>query len=158
MYMSIEEINKLPDPMKGLALAMYSENQKLRGELDTNKKITESLRDAKLKEASDVRMGRIALLSRLAPKAKSDLDAMLAMPSMALSMGDGGTVVDPMAQTLMVLEKGLSDMPHLLTTDRTAFSVAQQPTDADMLDEARINELADGMARNMGCPPQAKAG
>ena len=34
MYMSLEEINKLPDPMKGVALAMYNENVKLRAEME----------------------------------------------------------------------------------------------------------------------------
>ena len=86
MFMSLEEINKLPDPMKGVALAMYAENQKLRTEMETSKKITDSLRDAKLKEASTARVGRVAILSRLSPKVKADLDAMLALPAMALSM------------------------------------------------------------------------
>ncbi len=157
MYMSLDQINKLPDPMRGVALAMYQENVKLRGELDANSKITSSLRDAKLKEAATVRGQRVMLLSRLSPRVKADLDAMLAMPTMALSMGDGGTVTDPMAQTLAVLEKGLADMPHLLTTDLGALSVQPHPTDAsgDMSDD-RSTEIADGMARMMGCPPDQK--
>jgi hypothetical protein len=155
MYMSLEEIHKLPDPMKGVALAMYAENQKLRAEMDAAKKVTDSLRDAKLKEATTQRASRVALLSRLSPRVKADLDSMLAMPSMALSMGDGGAVVDPMAQTLAVLEKGLSDMPHLLTTEATGVYEAPQPTDAGMTDEA-IEKTADDFARMMGCPPEQK--
>jgi hypothetical protein len=156
MYMSLEDINKLPDPMKGVALAMYAENQKLRGELDANKKSTDSLRDAKLKDENAKRLGRIALIGKLSPKVKADLDAMLALPSMALSMGDGGTVVDPMAQTLAILEKGLGDIPVLLRTDQSALSLAPQPTDATMLDDKTTDEIADGFARQMGCAPQAK--
>lgn len=155
MYMSLEDINKLPDPMKGVALAMYAENQKLRGEIDASKKITDSLRDAKLKEAGTARAGRVAVLSRLSPKVKADLEAMLALPSMALSMGDGGTVVDPMAQTLLVLEKGLSDMPRLLTTDHASLSIVPQPTDTEMSRE-ETDKIADDMARAMGCPPEQK--
>lgn len=157
MEFSLEEINKLPDPMRGVALAMYTENQKLRGELDSNKKVTDSLRDAKLKEATDLRTSRVTLLGRLSPSLKVDLDAMLALPSMALSMGDGGTVVDPMNQTLAMLEKGLADIPRLLTTDRTALSIAPHPTDATELTDARSSEIADGLSRQMGYAPQAKA-
>ncbi len=134
MYMSLEDINKIPDEvMKGVALSMYAENQKLRAEMEVDKKVVNSLRDAKLKEATTAREARVGLLGRLSPRVKVDLDAMLAMPSMALSMGDGGTVVDPMAQTIAVLEKGLADMPRLLTTDHGALSLVPQPKDADEL-------------------------
>lgn len=156
MFMSLSDINKLPDPMKGVALAMYAENQKLRAEMEASKKTTDSLRDAKLQEFKKQRDGRIAILGRLSPRLKVDLDAMVAQPSMALSMGDGGAVNDPMATTLAMLEKGLSDMPRLLTADHTALSVAAQPTDGDMLSEERADIIADDMARKMGCPPQQK--
>jgi len=155
MYMSLEDINKITDPtMKSVALSMYNENVKLRAELDANAKVTASLRDAKLKEAGAIRSTRVALLSKLSPKVKADLDAMLALPSMALSMGEAGAVVDPMAQVLAVLEKGLSDLPRLLTVDTTALSVSAQPTDDDMLTQERENELADDLSRRMGYPPE----
>lgn len=157
MYMSLEEINKLPDPMKGVALAMYAENQKLRTELDSNKKVTDSLRDAKLKEASVTRSSRIALLSKLSPRVKSDLDTMLAMPSMALSMGDGGSVIDPMEQTLSILEKSLGDLPRMLIADQSALSITPHPKDEDELTNERANEIADGLSRQMGWMPQNKA-
>lgn len=156
MYMSLEEINKLPEPMKGVALAMYAENQKLRTEMESSKKITDSLRDARLKEAAAQRATRVAMLGKLSPKVKADLDAMLALPAMALSMGDGGTVVDPMAQTLAMLEKGLADIPAMLLQDRTALSVVPQPTDAEALTDAKSTEIADGLSRMMGCPPEQK--
>ena len=152
MYMSLDDINKLPDPMKGVALAMYAENQKLRGELDATSKATASLRDAKLKEENAKRTARVSLLSRLSPRVKADLDAMLALPAMALSMGDGGAVVDPMAQTLAVLEKGLADLPRLLTTEQSALAIQPQPQDADMLTTERADELSDNLARMMGAP------
>lgn len=155
MYMSLEEINKLPDPMKSVALSMYNENVRLRAEMDVNAKTANSLRDSKLKEELAKRQTRVAILSKLSPRVKTDLEAMAALPSMALSMGEGGAVVDPMAQTLAVLEKGLSDIPRLLTTDHTALSVQPQPTDSDMTDE-QTDKLADDMARMMGCPPVAK--
>lgn len=157
MEFSLEEINKLPDPMRGLALSMYTENQKLRTEMEASKKVTDSLRDAKLKEAGTARTSRVAVLSKLSPRVKADLDAMLALPSMALSMGDGGVVVDPMEPILAVLEKGFGDMPRLLTADAKSLSITPHPMDQDEMTNERANEIADGLARSMGCAPAAKA-
>jgi len=157
MYMSLEEIHKITDPtMKGIALAMYTENQKLRAEMEASNKTTASLRDIKLREENAKRASRVALLGKLSPHVKADLDTMLALPAMALSMGDGGSVIDPMAQTLQVLEKGLADLPTMLTTDRMALAVQPQPTDQSMLSDADSDKLADEMARMMGCPPEQK--
>lgn len=158
MYMSLEDINKIPDEtMKNIALSMYNENVKLQAALDANTKTTTSLRDAKLAEEKAKRDLRIARLSRMSPRVKADLDAMLAMPSMALSMGDGGAVTDPMAQTLAILEKGFADMPQLLSTELTALQIAPHPTDGEM-SQAEIDKTADDMARMMGCAPEKKAG
>lgn len=157
MYMSLEDINKIPDPtMKNVALSMYNENVKLRTELDAGNKLSASLRDSKLKEENAKRNSRVAMLSKLSPRVKTDLETMLALPAMALSMGDGGEVVDPMAQTIAVLEKGLHDMPRLLTMDASAMSIAPQPTDGEMSQDA-IDQTADSFARMMGCPPEKKA-
>ena len=158
MFMSLEDINKIADTtMKTIALSMYNENIKLRAEVDAGAKTANSLRDAKLKEEDAKRKTRVAFLSKLSPRVKADLDAMLALPAMALSMGDGGAVVDPMAQTLAVLEKGLQDLPRLLTTEASALSVQPQPQDADMLTEERADKLADDLARQMGAAPSKKA-
>ncbi len=157
MYMSLEDINKLPDPMRGMALAMYNDNVKANAKTADMEKTLNSLRDAKLSEENTKRQGRVALISRISPRVKADLETMLANPSMALSMGDGGSVVDPMAQTLAVLEKGLSDIPRLLTSDSSSLSVQAQPSDAEMSQE-NIDQVADSMARMMGCAPEKKAG
>lgn len=156
MYMSLEDIGKITDPtMKNVALSMYNENVKLRAEVDASTKTANSLRDAKLKDASAQRATRVQMLGKLSPKVKTDLDTMLALPSMALSMGDEGAVVDPMAQTLAVLEKGLADMPRLLTVEASTLSMQPQPTDDEMSQEA-IDKTADSFARMMGCPPEQK--
>lgn len=160
MYMSLEDINKIGDPtMKGIALSMYNENVKLRAEMDTDRKKINSLNDAKLKEENAKRSTRVHLLSKLSPRVKADLDAMLALPAMALSMGDGGVVIDPMAQTLAVLEKGLTDVPRLLTVDHASLSMQAQPRDEDILSDEEADKIADGFARKMGCAPlEKKAG
>lgn len=151
MYMSLDDINQLPDPMKGVALAMYNENQRLRAEMNAAKKITDSLRDGKIREATQAREKRVAVISRLSPRVKEDLDAMLKMPSMAMSMGDSGNVIDPMAHTLAIIEKGLSDIPLLLTTEQSALSVQAQPNDNEMLEEEKADRIANNLARQMGC-------
>ena len=158
MYMSLEDINKIDNPtMKSIALSMYNENVRLRAEMESNAKVAASLRDAKLKEANAARATRVNMLGRVSPKVKADLDAMLTLPSMALSLGDGGEVVDPMGQTLAVLEKGLADIPRLLTTDSASLTLVPQPADADALKEEEIDKLADSMSRTIGYPPAAKA-
>lgn len=158
MYMSLADINKITDStMKGIALAMYNENVKLRAEMEAAKKVTDSLRDGKLKEATAQRASRVQLLAKLSPRVAADLNALLALPAMALSMGEGGAVIDPMASTLQVLEKGLADIPLLLTTDASALAVQPQPQDATMiLSPEESDKIADDLARQMGCPPQAK--
>jgi hypothetical protein len=157
MYMSLEDIQKITDPtMKTIALSMYNENVKLRAEADADRKKLNSLNDAKLKEENAKRQTRVAMLGRVSPKVKADLDAMLALPSMALSMGEGGAVVDPMATTLAVLEKGLSDIPRLLTTPSSEVIALSQPTDEEMFSQEAEDKLADDMARKMGCPPEQK--
>lgn len=158
MYMSLEDINKLPDPIRGVALAMHQENDRVRKDLAAALSVTNSLREAKLKEAGDKRDARIDLLSRFSPKIKEDLVAMRAMPAMALSMGDGGVVIDPMSATLAMLEKSLGSLPRLLTSESSALSLIQQPTDETEITEERANEIANSQAARMGCAPVQKAG
>jgi hypothetical protein len=151
MYMSLEQINALPDPLRGVALAMYEETQRLRAK-------TDGLMQAKLAEARTARKARVEMLGKLSPRAKKDLDAMLSQSGMALSLSDKGEVVDPMAPFLAILEKGIGDVPRLLTMDRTALSVAAHPTDETALTEARSDDIADSLARQMGCAPRTKTG
>lgn len=156
MYMSLEEINKLDGPLRTVALSLYNEMVKANAKAAESEKTLNSLRDAKLKEAAAKRAQRVALLAKVSPRVKADLEAMVAAPSMALSMGDGGTVIDPMEQTLAMLEKSLGDLPRLMTTDTAALAVQPHPTDADALTEEQENKLADSLARMMGAPPEKK--
>lgn len=154
MYMSLEDINKIPDEtMRNIALSMYNENVKLQAALDKTVKDTGALRDSKLAEENAKRKLRSDRLSRISPRVKADLDIMLALPSMALSLGDNGVVVDPMGQTLSVLEKGLADIPRILSTELT--TEVPHPTDGELSQEV-IDKTADDMARMMGCPPEQK--
>jgi hypothetical protein len=157
MYMSLDDINKITDPtMKNIALSMHSENEKLRAEMEVNKKVSNSLREKTLREATATRDSRILLLSKRSPSAKADLEAMKALPSMALSMGESGEVIDPMSSTLSLLEKGLADIPTLLKTDAAALSVQAHPTDGEMTQD-EIDKISDSYARMMGATPEKRA-
>jgi hypothetical protein len=159
MYMSLEEINKIEDQtMRNIALSMYNENVKATATADAMKKKLEALESAKLKEAGAARAARIAKLGQRSPKVKEDLGKMVALPNMALSMGDDGNVVDPMDQTLLILERGLSDLPKLLETPAAALGVVPHPTDdANELTQEQIDALVESQTRNMGCVPAKKA-
>lgn len=159
--LSIDDINRIEDStMRTVALAMFNENAALRQQLEHNTRVTEQLRAGKLAEAQRKRSDRIAMLSRLSPKVKDQLESMAGLQGMALSMGDDGAVVDPMRSTLDMLEGALADrvsMPRLLTTDMSMVTAQPQPTDADLLSAEGEAKLVDDYARLMGCAPQ-KAG
>lgn len=157
--LSLEDINKIEDStMRTVALSMYNQNQELLAKLEATERTTNAMRDAKLVEETKKRATRIQMLGRLSPKVREDLEAMVGLQSMALSLGDGGQVVDPMRATLDMLEKGLSDLPRLLTADHSTFSVVPHPTDADALSQEGEDKLVEDMARMMGCAPEKKVG
>ena len=159
MYMSLEEINKIEDPvMRDIALSNYTTNKKNTDENEVLRKELDSLRQAKLKEDGTKRQLRVERITKMSPSTKADLEAMLAMPSMALSMGEAGVVIDPMAPTLAVLENGLKDIPKLLTTPSAALSAQPHPTDdAIALSIEEEDKLAENMARRGGALVDNKA-
>ena len=156
---SLEDINKLPDgPVKSIALSMYAENERLRVSLEANQKVTDSLKAGKLKEAEAQRSARVALLSKISPRIKADLEAMCATPGAALSLGDGGVVFDPMDSTLKMLEKQLAGLPELLKHDSSALAVQPHPRDSEeQLSNEEADKLADDYAKRMGVAPEKKA-
>lgn len=158
MYMSLEEISKITDPtFKAFAMSVYNDKVKADAKAGEAEKLINSLRDAKLKEEDAKRKQRVAMLSKLSPRVKTDLEAMLALPSMALSMGEGGSIVDPMSDTLAILEKGLGDMPKLLTTDSSLLFAQPQPTDQDMLSAEQEQGIVDSMVRMVGGAPEKRS-
>lgn len=155
MYMSLEKINELPEPMRSVALSFHQETEKLKAETEKANKRAEAMRQNELKKASEHRRQRCALLGAMSPAAKQRLDAMLARDSMALSMDDNGVISDPMAETLEVLEKTLGEMPRLLTSNAASIIAHPQPTDAEALSDEQSTVIADGLARMMGAPMPA---
>ncbi len=160
MYMSLEEINKIPDQTtKGIALSWYNENVKAEAKTAELEKKLNGLNNKVITEHGSKRSERVARLSRISPKVKADLEAMVAMPSMALSMGDDGNVVDPMEQTLKILENGLADMPQLLQIPAAALGVSPHPVDdVNALTAEQEQKIVDDMVRMQGGVPFPKAG
>lgn len=157
MYMSLEEINNIPDPtMRTIAMSMYQQNAHLSAQLAAQQKRIEATHQAELRKANTARATRVQLLCKLSPHVKADLESMLANPDMALSISENGAVVDPMSHVLAMLEKTLENIPRLLTTNQAALSIHSQPTDAEMLDQEEEQKLADDLARMMGCAPEKK--
>lgn len=158
MPLSLDDINRIEDStMRTVALSMYTENEKLRAALEANSRATNALRDAELQKATKARANRIKMLGRLSPKVAPQLDQMAGLQAMALSMGDDGTIVDPMKATLDMLEQGLADLPRLMTADHTALSAVAHPTDADALSAEGEKELVDNFSRMMGGVAEAAA-
>ena len=158
MYMSLEKINEIADPaLKSVALSLYNENVKTEARAAELEKKVNGLNKKLIDDATARRAERVARLSRVSPKVKADLEAMAALPAMAFSIGDDGNVVDPMAQTLNILENGLKDMPALLQTPAAALSVAQHPVDdANQLSAEQEQEIVDQMVRIQGGVPFPK--
>ncbi len=69
-----------------------------------------------------------------------------------------GQIADPMKATLDMLDKGLSDLPRMLTTDHSALAVMAQPTDASTLSQEGTNDLVDSLIRMTGGTPEKRAG
>lgn len=156
--LSLEDIQKISDPtMRTIALSMYTENQKSKAENEALAKKVSSLQDVQIKGEAAKRASRVALLSKVSPKLKADLEAMVANPGFALSMGDGGTVNDPMAQTLDLLEKQLGNLPALLTAESAALNVQPHPKDGDEMSQEEMDKVVDSFSRSMGNLPEKKA-
>jgi hypothetical protein len=155
--LSLEDINKIEDStMRTVALAMFSEMDALRKQAAADRATTDSLRRAKLEEATKKRADRIAMLSRLSPAVKQQLDAMVGQQGAAMSLGDDGTIRDPMKATLDMLEAAMQErvnLPRLLTSDAAALSMVPQPSDGELTAEA-TDAIAETMARMMGCAPR----
>lgn len=151
MYMSIEQINAIADPMtKMLALQLHD----LRAQ---NAALTTNT----LETAKSARMLRIERLAkRLKPDVKEKLLGMIAQPSAQFSLQSDGKVNDPMDAWLNLLEATAIDLPALLASG-ASLSIEEQPHPKDYsgeLDDARAEKLADEMCRASGIEvPQKKA-
>lgn len=139
MYMSLEEVNAITDPTtKRLASAMLSlqaQNQKLaKGHLD----------GARIK-----RDRRIECLCKKLPEAARDKLVKQAA-GVSLSLQDDGTVLDPFAPILEILEDGVREIPSLLTQQGIALSVEDHPEEPGIVNEKRRQELVELLASAVG--------
>ncbi len=153
MYMSLEQINAIPDAtMKSIALSMWNQNE-------SNRKKLAALEANSINGALQRRQARIEKLAKFLPVAQRD--QLLAMANGAkLSMGDDGAVSDPLGATLDILEAGVRAMPSLLTTHSSELSVQDHPRDFGPeipMSETRRTEVVAEFSRNGNIPAKKSA-
>ena len=159
VQLSLEDINKIEDQTtRSIALAFYNEREALRAERDADRKALGAVRAAQLADATRKRATRIQLLGKMSPKSREKLEGMAKLQSCALSLGDDGQVVDPMKDTLDMLETAIGDIPKLLVAEREHLTMVAQPTDADALTTESEGALVEEMVRMMGGEPEKRAG
>ena len=148
MYASLAEIQKLTDPKeKSMALSIFE----LRQESEKHKKKAEATSKAILATANGQRMTRIERIAKRLPVAQRDaLLAMSTAPSMAFSIGDDGTVVDPMTQILAIVESAAMSIPDVF--NGTTNVEQEHPQDTQVMSKERAKEIADRLARSRSGP------
>ena len=143
-YMSLEDIEKLTDPvLKQLAFSLHQEQKK-----------TASLEKNAIEAARKVREARLAKIKKFFPKALEKIQTQ----GVGFSLQDDGTVKDELAPTLEILEAALEEMkqvPELLlsTNTNTRFDVQPHPTEFDgKMSEERRQAIVKEFSRNGGIP------
>ena len=147
MYMSLEKINGMTDPiMKEMAQAMFS-MQTRRDALEKNV----------LTAAQVKRDRRIEQVARNMPAAQRDQLVKMAEGA-KLSLGDDGAVIDPLAATLDLLEGSLKKLPSLLLSNGGDADEVPHPRDhlATGVSEERRQEILREIEANTGVVPPRK--
>ena len=139
MYMSLEQIKKIPDATtRKIALSLHKEQQQ-----------NQALRKNILNDANAKRQRRIELLQKRLPAAtREKLAAQI--PNAKLSLADDGTIDDPLAPMLDILESGISDLPRSLM-DMTAVTELPHPQEfTGQMSEERRKEVIEEFESNAG--------
>lgn len=147
LYMSLEQVNALPENLRqfGQAFLSLQESQKVK---DAR---IEALSKNTIAAATKTRDERVAKLARRLPPAARD-KLLARAKSVALSLGDDGVAVDPLADVLDLLEEGTKDIPALLVGGGTMIVEQQQPGDFDgkSMSEERRKQVVEEFERNTG--------
>ncbi len=135
MALSQSDVDAFTDPkIKGLAQMAFS------------------LQQNTLAAARNKRQARIAALCQRRPQ-DTELPKMLAAQDqqIALAMAQEGTVNDPMLPLLDILERGIVDMPKLLTADTDRFTEQPHPKEySGEMSAERHKEIMAELERNAG--------
>ena len=146
MYMSLEEVQKITDPvLKQVALSLYKSQE----EMKKHQERTQALEKNAIEAAGRTRQGRIDRLARVLDKAQITQLTQMAT-GMAFSLGADGKVADPLSITLDLLEgaaRKAQDIPALLKNPVASFDIQAQPTEyaGGAISEERANQVADEM-------------
>lgn len=150
MYASLEEVAKIQDPkerkMAGMLFSLAQEATK-------NKTRADAIGKNILQAANTNRQKKVDKLARRLPVAHRDaLLSMMAEPSAQLSLGDDGTVVDPMGRTLAILDAGIVQ----LATDAPVHEMPN-PQSGPGMDANRQKAVMDELLKNTGGVPMGGA-
>lgn len=133
LYMSLDDIEKIESPReKSMALALHS------------------LQDQAIKSATAERERRVAkLLKSLPPSARKRLEERVKASPVALSMGGA---VDPLDETLTLLEESARDWPAMLSAQQPATQQPhpEQPPEEGVMTEERRQELVERQVASRG--------
>jgi hypothetical protein len=146
LYMSLEDARKIADPaVRQLAVGAALSLERLK-----------ALEGKTIADAKVLRDRRIERVARLLPAAQRDkLLAMAAAPSALLSLSADGTVADPLAATLELMEGVQAGLPELLQNPSAEFAVRPHPEDytGQNIPEERRRAVVDELLRAGGMEP-----
>lgn len=143
MYASLDEIKKIPD----------AKERQLQERLFNITKRADSIALAVTQAANVKRKTRLDAIAKKLPKIKHEaFFAMANAPSMQLSVGDAGTVVDPMEKTLELMEAMQFDPKEYLLKPGVKLSEEAHPTDGKESPEEIGKKVEDFIKRTGGTP------
>lgn len=121
VFMSLEQIKSIADPTtRRLAEQLYVQQQKTASYEARALAAARQARDQRLKKLCD----------RMPHAAREQLLNRAQATAAALSIGSDGNVVDPLADTLDLMEMSLRDLPALLVANGAALSLEDHPVDS----------------------------
>jgi len=147
LYMSLEEVQKITDPaQKRMAEMILS----LQGTVDAEKKRSDALAKNTLDAAAVRRNTRVETLCKRLPVAVRD-KLLGQVKGAALSLGDDGAVIDPLASMLEMLEESTRNIPALLSANAGTILEQPQPRDYDgSMTEERRQQIVKEQSQNAG--------
>jgi hypothetical protein len=156
MYASLEEIAKIADPKEreiaGKVFSLFQEEHKTKvADLEAQNAKYKKQSEIALSLYGETRGERVKrLMDRLPATSREKLKKMMAAPSAALSLGDDGNVVDPMKETLEIMEESIQNLPALLSTPAPMIKEHKQPEGTGGITPERAAQVVDEVMKNTG--------
>jgi hypothetical protein len=148
MYMSLEKIAAITDPLqKEMAQMLFSMQQDAKKKSELLDSLTKGVLDA-AKARRDQRISNLA--RRLPAMARDKILAQASAANAALSLGDGGVVIDPMSSTLDMLESAVMDLPSLLLDPQGIQAQAHPQEPGGPMSEERLKQVQAEFSNSTG--------